>query len=136
MFLLDFFNFLFIVFVEVFHSFDILCDCNFFTVNSVLMLSVEVPLFSQFLPSGFGLVCNHVGFFQLNFHSLNLGSQFGILVVHVSYQTYLNIVECAFLLKFMPLLLEDVQRLRHFEFLHKISNEVIDNNVSAQCLWN
>lgn len=133
MFLLDFFNFLFVVFMEVFHSFNILCDCNFLTVNSILMLSVEISFLSKLFPSGFGLISNNIGFLQFNFHCFDFGSQFGIFVVHVSYQTYLNIMECPLLLKFMPFLLENVESLGHFELLHKVSNEVINNNISAQC---
>ena len=55
--------------------------------------------------------------------------------MHVSYQTNLDIVECALLLELMPLLLEDVQGFGHFKLEHEVSNEIIDNNITAKCLW-
>jgi len=55
--------------------------------------------------------------------------------VHVSYQTDLNIVEGTFFLKFVPLLLEDVQGFRHFKLQHEVPDEIIDNYISAQSFW-
>lgn len=55
--------------------------------------------------------------------------------MHVSYQSNLYVVEGAFLLEFMPLLLEDVECLRHGKLLQEVTNKIIDNNVSVERLW-
>jgi hypothetical protein len=56
--------------------------------------------------------------------------------MHVSYQTYLHVVESALLLEFVPLLLKNIQGLIHVEFRHEISDEIIDNYFPLQGFWN
>ena len=135
MFLLNLLDLFLVVLMKVFHALDVLGDCHLFSIYTVLMLSMEIPFFSELLPGALGLVGNNVSLLQLHFHGFDFGTQFGILVVHVSYQTNLDIVEGAFFLKLVPLLLEDVQGFRHFKLEHEVSNEVIDNNITAQCFW-
>jgi hypothetical protein len=43
-------------------------------------------------------------------------------------------MESSLLLKFMPLLLEDIEGLAHLEFLKEVSNEIIDNHISFNYL--
>ena len=132
---LDFFNLFLIVFVKILHFLNVLSNCYFLSINSILMSLVEISFFSQLLPSRLRLISNYVSLLQFNFHGINFGSKFGILVMHVSYQSDLNVVEGSFLLELMPLLLKDVQRLGHRKLLQEISNEIINYNISVERLW-
>ena len=134
MLLLDLLDLLLVVLVQVLHPLDVLGDVDLLAVNSVLVGLVEVSLLPQLLPGGLGLVCDHVGLRQLNLHCIDLCSEFGILIMHVSYQSDLNVVEGSLLLKLVPLLLEDIQGLGHLEFLHKVPNEVIDDDIPLESL--
>ena len=97
---------------------------------------MEITLLSKLLPGTLSLVSDDICFFQFYLHNFYFRSEFGILVVHVSYQTDLDVMERSFLLELVPLLLEDVEGLGHFEFLHEISNEVVDHNISRKSLRN
>jgi hypothetical protein len=77
------------------------------------------------------LVCNNICFFEFDLHCIDFRSQLSIFIMHVSYQTDLNIMESTFFLKFMPFLLKNIKCLVHFEFLHEVSNKIINNNISA-----
>jgi len=74
MFLLNLFNFLFIVFVKVFHALDVLSNSYLLSVDSVLVLSMEVSLLSELLPGALGLIGNDISLCQLYFHGFNFGS--------------------------------------------------------------
>jgi len=136
MFFLDLLNLLLVIFMQVFHSLNVLGNGNFFAVNSILMLSMEISLLSQFFPSRFSLISDDVSVFKLNLHFFNFSSQLCIFVFTVSYQSYRYIMKSAFFLKLMPFLLENIQSLIHFEFLHEISNKIINNNISTHSFWN
>ena len=70
----DFLDFFFVLFMKVFHFFDILTNGNFFAVDSILMRLVEISLLSELFPSGFGLFGNHIGLLKLYLHLVNLGA--------------------------------------------------------------
>jgi hypothetical protein len=134
MFFLDLFNFLLVVFMKILHSLNVLRNGNLLPIDSILVLSMEVSLLTKLFPSALRLVGDHVGLGKLYLHRLNLGAQFGILIVHVSYQTDLHIVKSALFLQLMPLLLENVEGLGHFKLEHEVADKVVDDDVSAQGL--
>ena len=72
------------------------------------MSLMEISLLSKQLPGRLGLVGNHLGFGKLTTHTLNLIFEAFVLIINVGYKAYVVIVEGAFLLKFMPLLLEHI----------------------------
>ena len=71
---LDFFNFLLVIFMEVFHALYVLSDGHFLSIDTVLMLSMEVSFLSKLFPGAFGLVCDHVSLGQLYFHGVDFGN--------------------------------------------------------------
>jgi hypothetical protein len=93
------------------------------------MSLVEIPLFSELLPSGFSLLSYHISFLKLYLHFVYFGPELIIFVFAVSYHSNLDIMECALLLELMPFLLENIECLIHIKFLHEVPNEVIDNYV-------
>jgi hypothetical protein len=75
------------------------------------MRLVEVTLFTQKLPGALGLVSHNLGLCELSAHLDNLVLETLVLIVYVSYQPNVVIIEGALLLQLKPLLLEDVQGL-------------------------
>ena len=98
------------------------------------MSPMEVPFLSELLPGGLGLLCDDVGLLKFDLHLVDFGSQFVILVLTVSYQTDLYIVESALLLKFVPLLVEDVESLVHLELLHEVADEIVNHDLLSNGL--
>jgi len=70
----DFLDFFFVLFMKVFHFFDVLTNGNFLAVDSILMGLVEISLLSELFPGRFGLFGNHIGLLKLNLHLVNLGA--------------------------------------------------------------
>lgn len=95
---------------------------------------VEVSLLAEELPGRFGLVRDDRGLGKLGTHLNNLVLKALVLIIDVSYQADVVVVEGTFLLELEPLLLEDVKGLRHRELLQKVADEVIDHHLLLQDL--
>jgi hypothetical protein len=93
---------------------------------------VEVSLLSQQLPSRLGLLSHDLGRSQFNTHLLYFFSQSFVLIIDISYEAYVVVLESTFLLKLIPLLMENVQGLRHCELLQKVSDEIINHHFSLE----
>jgi hypothetical protein len=72
---------------------------------------MEVTLLTKQFPSAFGLVSDNLGLSELGPHLNYLVFEAFILVVYVSYQPNVVVVEGSLLLQLEPLLLEDIQSL-------------------------
>ena len=114
MLLLNFFDFFFVVFVQVLHFLYILGNGHFFGVNTILMRLVEVSLLSQFFPGWNWLFGALIGYRELNFELINFLFKLYVFIFAVSYQSEIDIMERSFLLEFVPFRVENVKRLRHF----------------------
>jgi hypothetical protein len=55
-------------------------------------------------------------------------SQSFVLIIDVSYEAKMVVLERTLLLKFVPLLMENVESLRHGELLQKVSDEIINDD--------
>lgn len=106
-----------IVFMQILHFLDMLVKSDLLPINSVLVCLVEISLLSQVLPGRLGLVSDDVSLCKFNLHIFYFLLQLIIFVFHVSYQSDGYIVERAFLLELVPLILKDVQSLVHIELL-------------------
>ena len=73
MLLLDLFNLLLILFMEVPHALNILEDGHLLAVHTVLVSAMEVALLPKLLPGGLGLLSNDIGLLELDFHLLDFG---------------------------------------------------------------
>lgn len=84
--------------MQIPHLLDILSDCYFFGVNPILVSLMEVSLLPQLFPSRNRLLSAFIGYLELHLELLDLLSEFYILVLTVSYQTYTHIMEGSLLL--------------------------------------
>ena len=94
--------------MQVFYLLYVIVNCHLLAIHSILMRFVEVSLLSQLFPSALSLLCNHFGFLQLQPHFLHLLLESLVLVLDVSYQSNLIVMEGSLLLELMPLLLENI----------------------------
>lgn len=116
--------------MKVFDLSNIISNGNLLSIDSILMRFMKVPFLSQLFPSALCLFRHHLCFLQLQAHLLDFLLQTVVLVLHVRYQTYLVVVECAFLLQFVPLLLKHTHSFRHSKSHEEVSDKVINNHIS------
>ena len=96
--LLNLFNPLFILFQHLLDLLDVIADGHLFPVDSILVGLVEIPLLAQEFPGRLGLVRDDRGLGKLGTHLDDLVLKTLILVVDVSYQADMVVVEGTFLL--------------------------------------
>lgn len=96
------------------------------------MRLVEVPLFAQEFPCGFGLIGDNLSLRKLLLHLGNLVSEPTVLVFDVGYEADVIVMEGPLLLKLVPLLLEHIKSLAHAKLLQEVPYEVIDHNIALE----
>lgn len=134
-FLFYFFNSFLILLVQVFDFLNITTNGDLLSIDSILMCLVEVSLLPQLLPGALGLLSRHLRLSQLGPHLHNLLLKPPVLILNISYQPNLVIMERPFLLQLVPFLLEHIQCLSHSETTQEVPNEIVNYYVPLNHLW-
>jgi len=118
----------------VLNSLDVVRNDDFLTINTILVLLVEITLLPKLLPSTFSTFSNNFSLGELNLHALKFSLHTRILVLNVCDQANAEILEGALFLKFEPLILENVHGFLHVHRSEEITDEIIDNYFPFNCL--
>lgn len=131
--LLHFFNALLHLLLLLFDCFYLASNAELFTVDTILMMFVEVALFSKLLPSGLSIFSNDLGLLEFTSHSFNFCLHFGVFVFDVRNKTDAQVLESTFLLELIPLLLKYIHGLGHLDFGQEVSDKVVNHDISFDC---
>lgn len=130
----DFVDFLLIVLLTALGGLDVVRDIELVLVDLDLVGLVIVALLAQLLPGRLGILCDHLCSREFLAYALDFVLHFVILVLDVGDHANALVLKHALLLQLVPLVLEDVHGLGHFELGQEVADEVVDHNRMLGCL--